>query len=62
MMCDFTGIAQVSVTLTLDFQDQTGTFTTIINFREKVLFNYDLSDLEGKLFQICSSAVLLSTG
>lgn len=40
MMCDFIGITQASVTLTLRFQAQTGSFTRITNFREKekVLF------------------------
>lgn len=37
----------MSVTLALGFKAQTGSFTTITNFREKVkvLFNYSLSEL-----------------
>lgn len=40
-MCDFIRIAQMSVTLSL--RAQTGSFTRTDGFREKVLFNYNLS-------------------
>lgn len=43
MVCDFIGMAQMNVGLTLVYQAQTGNFTRIINFREKVVFSYDLS-------------------
>lgn len=43
IVCDFIGMAQMNVTLTLGFQAQAGSFTRITNFREKVVSNYDLN-------------------